>query len=132
PRLREVVARLRPRLRVLRDERGTELFDLPEAPRPDPDTPVPVRFLPPFDNVLLSHADRTRIMADGYKKQVFTANGIVLGTVLVDGFVRGTWRIDRGKQDATLTVDVRPRLSTVEADAVTGEGAALLAFAAPG
>ena len=62
--LREVIDRLRPQLRVFRDERGRELFDLPDAPRPDADVTAPVRFLPEYDNVLLSHADRSRFASD--------------------------------------------------------------------
>ena len=130
--LREVVARLRPRLRTLRDEQGRELFDLPDAPRPDPDSPVPVRLVAPFDNVLLSHDDRTRIMSDEYRKMIFTINGIVLGSVLVDGFVRGSWRIGRTRDDATLTVELLRPLPDDDAAAVTAEAGRLLEFAAPG
>jgi hypothetical protein len=91
-RLREVVDRLRPRLRTFRDEHGVELFDLPDALRPDADTPAPPRFLPEYDNVLLSHADRSRIILDGRNPPLFPGNGAALGTVLVDGFLRGTWK----------------------------------------
>src|SRR5918998_1632101 len=103
-RLREVIDRLRSRLRIFRNEHGKELFDLPDAPRPDPDTPSPARFLPEFDNVLLSHADRTRIITDEHRKRVMTINGLILGTVLVDGFACGTWKITRNRATATLRI----------------------------
>ncbi len=93
-RLGEIVARLRPQLRVFRDERGRELLDLPDAPRPGPDVPAPIRFLPEWDNLLLSYTDRSRILGDEDRTAVFTNNGIVRGTVLVDGFVRATWRFE--------------------------------------
>ncbi|HEX2222550.1 MAG TPA: winged helix DNA-binding domain-containing protein, partial [Candidatus Limnocylindria bacterium] len=87
--LREVVERLRPRLVTFRDEVGRELFDLPDAPRPDPAMPAPTRFLPEYDNVLLSHADRSRILPDSALGRL---TGWV-GSFLVDGFVAGQWRI---------------------------------------
>ena len=73
----EVFERLRPRLTVLRDERGKEIFDLPRAPRPPADTPAPPRFLPDFDNVLLSHADRSFVFRDEHRKAIQSTNGVL-------------------------------------------------------
>ncbi|CAM00038.1 winged helix DNA-binding protein [Saccharopolyspora erythraea NRRL 2338] len=126
--LRELVRGLG--LRVFRDEHGRELFDLPDAPRPEPDVPAPPRFLPPYDNVLLSHADRTRIMTERHRKLLFGANsGVFPGTVLLDGFVRGTWEISR--QGTTAVLHVRPlaRLSRRDSAALEAEGRGLLGFA---
>lgn len=132
-RIREVVERLRsgtPGLRASRDEQGTELVDLPDAPRPDPDTPAPVRFLPEYDNVLLSHARRTRVMDEDRRPPLPGGNGANTGTVLVDGFFRATWRITRTRGTAALRVEAFDRLTAAERDEVTEEGAALLGFAA--
>jgi hypothetical protein len=130
-RLREVAEGLRPRLRTFRDDLGNELFDLPDAPLPHPDTPAPPRFLPEFDNVLLSHSDRNRIIPDEHRWGVFTNNGLILGTVLVDGFVRGTWKITRQRGTAALAIHPFTRLAKQERAALVEEGARLLAFAAP-
>jgi hypothetical protein len=127
--LREVAERLRPRLRTFRDEHCNELFDLLNAPLPDPDTPAPPRFLPEFDNVLLSHADRTRIIADEHRWGVFTNNGLMLGAVLVDGFVRATWKIAKERGTATLVIQPFARLAKQDRAALVDEGARLLAFA---
>jgi hypothetical protein len=88
--------RLEP-LRRFRNERGRELLDVPGAPLPDAGTPAPVRFLPKWDNVLLGFADRTRVLADEHRKTVIRINGDVAPTFLVDGFVSGTWRVEKGR-----------------------------------
>ena len=94
--LRAVMDRLRPSLRPFRDERGRELLDLPDAPRPDPDVPAPVRYLPEYDNLLLSHADRRRF-APPADRSLAGATGPAKGTVLVDGHVQGIWRVETDK-----------------------------------
>lgn len=126
--LREVFERLRPSLRTFRDERGRELFDLPDAPRPDPDVPAPPRFLPDFDNVLLSHADRSRVISDEHRKAIVTPNGQPPGTILLDGFVRGTWRAERRRGDVTLTVRPFERLGKRETAELRSAGQELLGF----
>jgi len=131
-RLGEVFSRLRPRLLTFRDEGGRELFDLPDAPRPDPDTNAPVRFLPEFDNVLMAHADRTRFATDDDRRRLVTANGVVPGYLFVDGFLRGTWKIARERDAATLTIRPFRALAKRAASAVTNEAGRLLRFAAAG
>jgi hypothetical protein len=129
-RLGEVVERLRPRLRTFRDEHGKELFDLSDAPRPDPDTASPPRFLPEFDNLILSHADRTRVIANDYRKVIASKNGMVPATVLVDGFVRGTWKTERTRGKATLVIEPFEPLSKEDRDALAEEGEQLVRFVA--
>jgi hypothetical protein len=127
-RLGEVIERLRPRLRIFRDESGKELFDVPDAPMPDPDTPAPLRFLPEFDNLILSHADRTRVIAEEYRKAIASKNGMVPATVLVDGFVRGTWKTERSPGKATLEIKPFEPLAKEDRDALTEEGERLIRF----
>jgi len=81
-------------LRRFRDEQGRELLDVPRGPLPDAETPAPVRFLPKWDNVLLAHADRSRVLPEPYRRQVIRMNGDVAQTFLVDGFVAGTWSVE--------------------------------------
>ena len=94
--LRPVLERLRPDLATFRDERGRELFDLPDAPRPDPETPAPPRFLPEYDNVLLSHADRSRFTPAGVQSGFAGVEGLGHGGVLHDGQFVGLWRVENG------------------------------------
>ena len=93
---------LEPELERLTDERGRELFDLRGAPRPPADTPAPLRLLGEWDNVLLAHADRTRMFDDETRRRVIRKNGDVLPTILLDGFVAGKWwwRRKQGRRDA--------------------------------
>lgn len=130
-RLREVVEPLRPRLRSFTDPAGRELFDLPDAPRPPADLPVPVRFLPEFDNLLLSHADRTRVMSEPHRKRLFSAkNGLFPGTFLVDGFLCGQWRISKQRTAATLTITPWTKVTKKDTAALLREGRRMLDFAA--
>jgi hypothetical protein len=128
---RVVFERLRSKVLTFRDERKRELFDLPKAPRPDADSPAPVRFLPEYDNALLAHDDRTRIIAAEHRPRVFLKNLIVVGTFLVDGFVAGTWKLESKTKLATLTLNPFGRLAKRDSAAVKGEAEALLAFLEP-
>jgi hypothetical protein len=130
-RLKAVFERLRPGLVTVRDERGRELFDLPDAPRPDPDVPAPVRFLGEYDNVLLGLADRSRIIPEGFPWQAMLADGRFVNNLLVDGMLRATWWLERdGKRRATLVVRPFPKLSSAERTDVEAEAARMLDFAA--
>jgi len=127
-----VAERLRPQLRMFTGEAGQELFDLPRAPRPGPDVPAPPRLVAEWDNLLLAHADRSRLMSEAHRARVFTANGIVRGTVLLDGFVAGTWKIERAKNAATVVLEPFARWSKADRLGVQEEAMRLLAFAADG
>jgi len=124
---REVVDRLRPGLRTFRDERGRELFDLPDAPRPDPDVPAPPRFLPEYDNLLLSYAERTRVIPHRRPVPLPPGHGATGGTLLVDGSWQADWKISQN------IVEIRPfiRLNPADRDAIAAEGERLLGFADP-
>lgn len=124
-RLREVFERLRPQLVTFRDEHGVELFDLPDAPRPDPDVPAPPRFLPEFDNVLLGHADRTRIIPAAYKGRNGVGNQSY-GTVLADGFLAALWRLEETADEATVTVQPLGSLGAAQREEITQEAVDLL------
>jgi Winged helix DNA-binding domain len=135
-RLGPVLERLRPRLVTVRAEpapgarRERELFDLPDAPRPDPDTPAPVRLLAQFDNLLLSHADRSRFVDDEARRRMWRANGAVPGAVLVDGEVAGHWTVTRTPRAATLTVTPFHPLPAAARAEVEAEGQRLVEWVA--
>jgi hypothetical protein len=135
------LSRLRPAFEDLRGElvsfshegTGRELFDLPDAPRPPGDTHVPPRLVGPFDNLILSHADVTRVLPAHHRRHTMTQNGLIPGIVLLDGFVAGSWRIKATRKSATLTLTRFGGKGFAKPDrtALEREGARLLAFAAP-
>jgi hypothetical protein len=122
--VREIMQRLRRELKTFRDDRGVELFDLPEAPLPGPETPAPVRFLPEYDNVFLSHADRSRIVHSADRPRLGFGDGRFFRQLLVDGFIRAAWRFEQG----TMLVKPARCLPKKETAAVEAEGARLAAF----
>jgi hypothetical protein len=130
--LRPAMERLRSTLKVFRDDRGRELFDVPDGLRPAADTPAPARILGEFDNVLLSHADRSRIFHDGDRMRFMTQNGLVRATLLLDGFVAGTCVLTKDERHASLSIGAYRNLNRAERTAAEAEGARLLELSAPG
>lgn len=131
-RLKDIVAGMRGELRVVRDEQGRELFDVPDAPLPPGDTPAPVRFLPDWDNLLLAHDDRTRVLSAGDYNQLFLSERRNLRSFLVDGWVRGAWSIRRERGAATLLIEPFTPLTPAERNAVAEEGELLLRWVEDG
>jgi Winged helix DNA-binding domain len=128
--LRAIIEQLRPSLVTFRDEQGAELFDLPSAPRPGGDVPAPVRLVAEFDNLVLSHAERSRVINAEYINRISTVNGVIPGTVLIDGFVGGMWRLGRSRDVTTLSIELFGPMR--EREALTREAERVLAFCSPG
>ncbi len=122
---------LRPRLDVLADDRGRELFDVPKAPRPGEGLAVPARLLPDFDSVLLAYDDRSRIIADEHRARVTTKNLRINAVFLVDGVAAGLWSVERRRASARMTLRPFGRLDAEARAAVTAEAEAALRFVAP-
>lgn len=125
-RLREVVERL-PVRTFQGSEGGLALYDLPDAPRPAEDTPAPPRFLPEYDNLLLSHFDRTRVIPHARPVPLPPGNGATGGTFLIDGSWQGTWQL----RDQRLRIKPFTALPTADRDGLLAEAAGLRAFIAP-
>lgn len=128
PRLKPVFEALRPRLAVFKDEAGRELFDIPDAPRPGKNEGAPVRFLPGFDNIILGHKHRSRIIADEFRAAVTTKNLQVLPTFLVDGFVAGKWDYAPRKGVGALKLTQFIKLNGRLKAEVEAEGERLVSF----
>jgi hypothetical protein len=126
-RLREVTDRLGSRLRAFTGPDGADLLDLPDAPRPDPDVPAPPRFLPEYDNLLLSYAERSRVIPHRRPVPLPPGHGATVGTLLIDGLWQADWKISQG----VLEIEPFISLGPADRDAVAAEGERLLGFAAP-
>jgi hypothetical protein len=125
PGLREIVDRIRPRLRTFTDENGIELLDLPDANLVEPDVPAPPRFLPEYDNVLLGHADRSRFFLEGVIPEGWRGN------LMIDGMFSGSWKVGHDRRGTRLEIDLQRKASKSELQAATGEAERLLAVAFP-
>lgn len=126
--LKETFESLRPELQSYRDEGRRELFDLPGASLPAEDVAAPARFLPEYDNLLLSHSNRTRMVADEYRSRVYLPGLRVAATILVDGFVRGAWKIEKTKTTAALVIEPFEKLAKKDRAALAEEGERLVRF----
>lgn len=129
--LAAAVEELAPRLETFSDEHGRTLLDLADAPRPAPDTGAPVRYLPKWDNLLLSHQRRERVLPEPYRKTVIRANGDVLPTFLVDGTVAGTWDVKRRGAAAELRLSPFGEVDAAHRTALAQEGESLVRFMEP-
>ena len=134
------IARLRPGFAALQaggelarfaDERGRELLDLVDAPRPDGDVIAPPRLLPMWDSLLLAYADRTRVISDDHRRVVVARNGDTLPTILVDGRVAGLWWAEADGQSTRVVLEPFGRLVRADRLALEREGERLAAFVAP-
>lgn len=115
-------------LSIYKNEDDKDLFDLAEMPILAENTPAPIRFIPEYDNVLIGHADRRRILADEDYKKVFLSAARVSSTILVDGFVAGTWKTESKKKTAKLLISPFKPLASEAKAALIEEGKKLLAF----
>lgn len=118
-------------LQPLRGPDGQTLWDVAEGRLLDEDVPAPPRLLPEFDQLLLAHADRARVIDPAYRKAVFLSVGRVRATILVDGFVAGVWTIERKKAQATLVLSPFRPLSRSVREALVAEAEGVLTLVAP-
>jgi len=129
--LKVIFESLRPELIVYRDEKKKELFDVKDAPVPDADSPAPIRFLPEFDNILLSHKVRTRVVADEHRKKVYLPALRVAATILIDGFVGAVWKVEKAKGTAMLAIEPFIPITKPQRDEIASEAEQLVRFVEP-
>jgi Winged helix DNA-binding domain len=127
-RLKEPLEKLRSEFRTYRDEQSIELFDLTDISPEFEDIATPVRFLPEYDNLILSHANRARFVNLKYRTSIFLSAARVRATFLVDGFTAGVWKVEKAKKKATLIIEPFEPLSKQTKDALAEEGEPLIRF----
>jgi hypothetical protein len=125
--LRAVIDRLRPQLTSYRDEGGRELLDVSDGPFAEPDTPAPIFFLGEYDNVFLSHAERSRITGD----QAWGAAYARRRAFFVDGFLAGSWQVGQTGSTATLRLDPVVTIQPTATEALLAAAESMLAFLTP-
>jgi len=129
PAVRALLEGMDERLVSFEDAQGRTLFDLPEAPRPDPDTPAPPRLLGSFDSSLLAYAvkHRTRIVPDSLRAAVYEKGNLrIQPTILLDGLVAGVWSVEVRRGAATLTLRPAGRLGRADRAELRAEAEGLL------
>lgn len=131
--IREAITRLGAKITRYVDERGRTLYDLARSPRPSAETPAAPRFLPKWDSTLLAYTppERVRILPEEYRPAVIAKNGDVAQTILIDGFVAGTWATVRRTRDTVVAITPFRRLGRAEKTALVAEGTRLARFVAP-
>ena len=131
PDIKAAIETIRPELVTYRDEKKRELLDVADMPPVDGRVDAPIRFLPEFDNLVLSHKDRTRVVADEHRKQVYLPGLRVAATILIDGFVGAVWKAEKAKGVATLTVTPLVTLTSAQRASIADEAERLVRFVEP-
>ncbi len=129
--LKDILPTFKDELVIYHDEKKKELFDIADMPLVDEDTPVPIRFLPGFDNLLIAYDKRQRIVADDYRKKVYLPGLIIAPTILIDGFVEGVWKAERKKKEAFLHMELFKPLTQSQQSQLEEEAEALIRFLEP-
>ncbi|MGV9675326.1 winged helix DNA-binding domain-containing protein [Nocardia sp. NPDC003482] len=128
--IKEALTGLGDRIRTYTDERGRTLYDAADAELADPDTPAPVRFLGWYDNAVLSHKDRSRIVPDNAAPPLRHLAAQV-SPILIDGYLWGIYKIFPDRDRARLRIVPGREWTGAERAEVEAEGLALLAFLEP-
>jgi hypothetical protein len=129
--LQDMLKGIKDQFTVYKDEKGTELFDLPDLQIPEGDTPAPIRFMPEYDNLVIGHDSRVRVLADEHYKRVFLSAARVRSMILVDGFVAGAWKIDKTKGQIVLSIEPFVMLDNSTQETLEVEGQRLMKFVEP-